>query len=583
MLIAVVAIFSYSNTFQASFNFDDLDSILNNTLVKNRHASLWEILVSSRRAIGQLSFVMNYRIGGTNVLGYHIVNLSIHILTASLLYFLVIVTCQSVHRRYTATSVAPPLIFRYQSIAVFSALLFVAHPVQTQAVTYIVQRFTSLCTLFYLAAILCYALARRNAEECSIENSPTRLRVWGYIIASLVCAILAVKTKEIAFTFPVMVLVYEFMFFHTDFKQRLNYLLLPVAVPFIVLCIMVVQAIRINGFMGLREFTQAQTSMPRIDYLFTQFRVISTYIRLIFLPVNQSVDYDYRIFTSFTWEVALSALMLGLIFLTAIWLWIRSNQIPPTPDTLYLRLMAFGVIWFFVTLSIESSIIPIVDVIFEHRLYLPLSGVMITITSAILYGASRLEYRKFTKPAITFLFLAITLILAIATYKRNTFWASDLTLWQDAYRKAPHKSRVANNYASVLISRGKGEAALPLLIASIEREPGYFAAWNNLPRVFDQIPFLKGHYKNGFEMLDKSGDVNPVYVSKWFSIALNNLGVAYLLQNDIPKAFDNYRKSLEINPSFSLARENAMSLISALPDRTQASHYTEQLPKMPNQ
>ncbi len=84
-------------------------------------------------------------------------------------------------------------------------------------------------------------------------------------------------------------------------------------------------------------------------------------------------------------------------------------------------------------------------------------------------------------------------------------------------------------------------------------------------------------------MLKKDGDVNPVYVSKWFSNAQNNHGVAYLLQDDIPKAFANYRKSLEINPSFSLARENALNLISALPDKSQAAGYSQQLSKVPNQ
>lgn len=580
ILIAVVAFFSYSNTFRAGFNFDDIDGILINTLVKSNNTGFWDIMLSSRRAIGQLSFVMNYRIGGTNVFGYHLVNLLIHVLTASLLYRLVLVTCEAAHAAPTTTrGDFPTAAFRDQDIAVFSALLFVAHPIQTQAVTYIVQRFTSLCTLFYLATILCYALARRTAEEYSIENGSKQLRVWGYITASLVCAILAVMTKEIAFTLPIMVLIYEFMFFRTHLQQRMKYLLFPVAVPISLACLMIFRTLQDTGMQGLHELTKIQTNISRIDYLFTQFRVIMTYIRLIFFPVNQNIDYDYPIYTAFTGEVALSALALGMLILTALWLWIRSNGLQSATDAPYLRLMAFGIIWFFVTLSIESSLIPIVDVIFEHRLYLPSVGALIAITAAVMFVAERFAA---SRNIVMLTLVATILILAIATFRRNAVWADELTLWQDAYLKAPRKVRVINNYAAALTVRGNGAIALPLLIKAIEISPGYFASWNNLPRAFGQIPLLRGHYWKGFEMVGPDGDVNPAMVTKWYSNALNNLGLAYQLQNNAPKAFDSYRKSLEVNPSFSLARENAMALLSALPDKAQAARYLEQLRRIPS-
>lgn len=581
--IAVVAFLAYSNTFHASFNFDDVGNILENSMVKTGNAGVWELMLSSRRAVGQLSFFMNYKLGGTNVVGYHVVNLLIHIVAACLLYLFILVTCRAANRQESDSSQTEQHVFPSQRIASFSALLFVAHPVQTQAVTYIVQRLSSLCTLFYLAAILFYAVARLNGEEDCSENKTKPLRVWGNILASIFCIVLAVKTKEIAFTLPAVVLLYEFIFFRTDFRKRLKYLLLPVAAPLIVLSLLVVQAVQKHGIIGLREFTQAETNISRIDYLLTQLRVIVTYIRLIFLPVNQNIDHDYPFFTSLTWEIAASALLLGLVFFGAVWLWLRSYKTPLSSDALYLRLMAFGIFWFFVTLSIESSIIPIIDVMFEHRIYLPMSGALITITAAIMFGADKFEHRLSTKPIVNALFISVILLLALATFKRNAVWADDLTLWRDAYSKSPNKSRVANNYAGALILRGKGESALPLLIASIEREPGYYAAWNNLARAYKQMPFLKGYYRSGFDMLLQGGEVNPVYVSKWFSNAQNNLAIAYQLQNDIPKAIDSYTKALEMNPSFELARKNALRLISTLPDKVQASRYSNQLPKQPGQ
>lgn len=579
LLIVFVCLLTYSNTFYNSFIFDDIDNINLNSAISNFSSNgSYDFFLHSRRGVGYLSFLINYRLGGLNVFGYHLFNVAIHLANALLVYGIVLTTANQ-YRNHDDEENTHWQWFHPPLIAFFPALLFAAHPVQTQAITYVVQRFTSLCALFYLSGILCYTLARQTADK---QPSP-HIKRWGWLTASLICFVLASRTKEIAFTFPFVVLIYEFMFFRTDLKNRLKYLSLPVITPLLLAAMAVFNILRVSGVHGLDLYTKVQTGISRLDYLLTQFRVIVTYIRLIFFPANQSIDYDYPISTSFTLPVALSAVALGLMLLTAICLWIRSNRVPPSPATLYLRLTAFGIIWFFVTLSIESSIIPIVDVIFEHRLYLPSTGALLAITSAIMYVVASIKPHTTALRITTTLFLTLTLILAIATYKRNTVWANDLTLWQDAYQKAPHKSRVANNYAAALILRGKGEAALPLLVASIEREPGYFAAWNNLPRVFDQIPMLRGHYRNGFEMLEKDGEVNPVYVSKWFSNAKNNLGVAYILQNNIPKAFENYRKSLEINPSFSLARENALSLISALPDRAQASRYIEQLPKIPNQ
>lgn len=581
ILISVIAFLSYSNTFYATFNFDDIDNILNNSMVKTGDTSAWNLMLTSRRAVGQLSFYMNYKAGGTNVLGFHIVNLLIHAVAAYLFYLLILVTCRISNKRFTKSNPTNQTAFPGQNLAFFSALLFVAHPIQTQAVTYIVQRLTSLCTLFYLAAIIFYAVARLNAESATGEKNPNKLKVWGYIGSSLFCAILAVKTKEIAFTLPAMVLVYEFVFFQTNLKTRLKYLLLPVATPLLLLLLMVVQAINNYGIIGLRQFTRAESNISRIDYLLTQFRVITTYIRLILLPINQNIDHDYQFFTSFTLEVAASALLLSLILSGAIWLWINSHKTSSPSDSLYLRLMAFGIIWFFVTISIESSFIPIIDVMFEHRIYLPLSGALITITSAIMYGAGKLEYRFPTKPFVTGLFITLILVLAVATYKRNAVWENDLTLWKDAYSKSPNKSRVANNYAGSLILRGKGESSLPLLIKSIEQEPGYFAAWNNLARAYKQMPSLKGYYRSGFEMLSQNGEVNPLYLSKWFSNAQNNLAIAYQLQNNIPKALESYKQSLEINPSFELARSNALRLASTLPDKALSARYIEQLPKIP--
>ena len=576
LLIIIVGLLAYSNTFNAAFNFDDVDNIKLNLAISSFSSDGLNFFLHSRRGVGFFSFFLNYRLGGLDVTGYHLVNVAIHLLNALIVYWLILITAKYYYNNYQSKQSAWDR-FQPALVALLPAMLFVAHPIQTQAVTYVVQRFTSLCTLFYLAGILFYALARCSRNPESRDDKTLSFKHWGLMGAALVCAILASKTKEIAFTFPVSILLYEFVFFRDTLLQRLKQLTIPVLVPLALSGVMFFQILSSGGLKGLSEFTKVQTNISRIDYLTTQFRVLMTYLRLLIFPVNQSIDYDFPVYTSFTWPVALSATALVIMFGTACWLWIRSQKLY-TPERFYLRLMAFGIFWFFITISIESSILPIVDVIFEHRLYLPSFGALSAIAAALLLITSKTSFA--TSRYMVCLFMPIILILALSTYQRNKVWANDLTLWQDAYSKAPNKARVANNYAAALILRGKGESALPMLVSSIEREPGYFASWNNLPRVYAQLPLLKGFYKTGFEFLQQNGDVNPVYVTRWFSNALNNLGLAYLLQDDNVKAYENFKKSLELNPQSELVRKNAFNFISSMPDRAQAAIYLAQLQKI---
>ena len=241
---------------------------------------------------------------GLDVTGYHIFNLVIHLLNALLVYWLIILTFRtpyaSAYLQKDVLKTSAP----YRWIPLFTALLFVSHPVQTQAVTYIVQRFASLSTLFYLASLVLYIKARGS-------DSSKKAR-YAFYAGSIISAILAMRTKEIAFTLPVMAVLYEFMFFRGDIKKRVLYLLPLVLTMFIIPLSMLVTQGGSTGASGIDELTKIAGSVDvsRWDYLNTQFRVIVTYIRLLFFPVNQNLDYDYPIYrTFFTPPVFLSFLV----------------------------------------------------------------------------------------------------------------------------------------------------------------------------------------------------------------------------------------------------------------------------------
>jgi protein O-mannosyl-transferase len=170
-LIAALGFFAYSNTFYSPFLFDGRSQIIDNPVIqdlKNFISDRKGYDHNPRRFIGYLSFALDYYIGGFDVIGYHIVNLLIHIANALLAYFLVLLTSRTPSMRQSADSSPPASAL----IALFSALLLVSHPIQTQAITYVIQRFASLATFFYLLSLIMYIKGRLAIEkQDDIEDS----------------------------------------------------------------------------------------------------------------------------------------------------------------------------------------------------------------------------------------------------------------------------------------------------------------------------------------------------------------------------------------------------------------------------
>jgi hypothetical protein len=450
VLIVTTTLLIYYNTFQSPFVFDDEIYILDNAKIRN----LGNFLdISGTRYIAFLTFALNYAVGGYNTFGYHLVNIVIHAINGLLIWWLVLLTFETPKMGQVGGNSQ----VRY-FIALTASLIFISHPVQTQAVTYITQRFTSLATLFYLLSIVLYIKTRFTATAGSPKGK------WFFYSASLLSAVLAMKTKEISFTLPFIIVLYEFAFFKdkTPNIKRLFYL-----IPFF-FTLAIIPLTLFAPELGLGErgvgidekirWWQIKdlTYISRHDYLLTQFRVIMTYLRLLVFPVNQNADYDYPIFHSILDpQVFLSFLFVLSIFGSAIYIFIRSRK----TGNGYALLASFGILWFFITLSVESSIIPIRDVIFEHRLYLPTVGAVIAFPTGIFY---LFEYRKMKNFVVaTFLLLLFTAVpLGVSAYSRNLVWKDGITLWKDVARKNPWNSRAHNNIGTAYAKQGLIDEAI---------------------------------------------------------------------------------------------------------------------------
>ncbi|MGD1075202.1 MAG: tetratricopeptide repeat protein [Thermodesulfovibrionales bacterium] len=534
MIIITVGVLAYSNTFQVPFLFDDFSNIVENPVIKDfryftnpvsaSDVPLYQFFKS--RFIGYATFALNYKLHGLNVTGYHILNLIIHIANALLLYLLIMLS-------FRTPSLRERSLKNYSNlIGIFSALFFVSHPIQTQAVTYIVQRLASLATMFYLLSLISYVQSRLSVS---------RVRSSSFYVVSLISAVLAMKTKEISFTLPFTITLYEFLFFTGRKIKRLLHLI-PILLTLLIIPLTFMGASQSLGdaIGAVSEVTRVMTPMSRWDYLFTQFRVIVMYIRLLFLPINQTLDYDYPLYHSlFEPEVFLSFLFLMALCFIGFYLFYRAKSKDRKSDQ-PLELIAFGVLWFFLTLSVESSIIPIVDLTFEHRLYLPSVGVFIAITTGLFIAKDKLvegklSFQKTMLPAC----VLILIIFTYATYSRNVVWQDKTTLWEDTVKKAPFNARAHNSLGFAYSSEGFIDKAMEQYQIAIRLKPDYAEPQNNLANSYES----KGLIDKAIEHYLLALRLHPDYADAHF-----NLGNIYFSEGLLDEAIEHYQISLQLNP-----------------------------------
>ncbi|MDD5435477.1 MAG: tetratricopeptide repeat protein [Nitrospira sp.] len=564
VLIAITGLIIYSNTLHSPFIFDDRLYILDNTSIQNLSNF---ISLSDVRYVTSLSFAINYAIGGFDPFGYRVFNISIHILNAVLVYWLLLLTFRTPF--FAASGSEARAGKNTNLIALFSGLLFVSHPVQTQAVTYITQRFASLATFFYLLSVVMYIKwrllskqqtnraadqqgERKNYCTSALPFSAALRRMNLLYCSSLLSAIFAMKTKEISFTLPFIIALYEFSFFsrpvHPEIQlsksKRVLYLL-----PFLLTLIIIPVSLfgpewglykpALDSGEKLRQLQiQDLTTFSRYDYLLTQFRVIVTYIRLLFFPVNQNLLYDYPVLSSFlNPQVFLSFFFLLFIFGSAVYIFYRSETL--APDS---RLIAFGILWFFITASVESSIIPIKHIIFEHRIYLPAVGIIIAFVSGIFYFLRI----KFHKSQILlninhFLLAAIILALSAAAYQRNGIWKDEITLWKDVIKKSPNKVEPHNNLGNVYGIRGRFDEAIQEYLAAIKIQPDNADVVCNLGIAYAK----KGQLDIAIQYYLAALKLKPGFVK-----ARYGLGLVYYTQGRFNDAIHEYKTALSFKPDY---------------------------------
>lgn len=431
-LLLVLIITIYSNTLDASWHLDDYQNIQTNAILHIddlKPATLWNTFFSHPTTRGKfyrpvpcLSFALNWYFGGSNVFGYHLVNIAIHFVTGFFLFLTILHLFHSpnLKDRYTGKA---------NFIALLAAVLWVVNPMQTQAITYIVQRMASMAAMFYIMGIYFFIRAR-NADIRSRRN-------WFYM-GCLLSFLFALGSKQNSATLPIALLFIEMIFYRDLGHPRVRKFFIPglVGSGLVVLILGVILFKSDNPLFFINGCTNRPFSP--LERLMTEARIVIMYISQTFYPMPNrlSIEHDITISTSLfqPWTTIPSILMI-LALVCCGFLQMKKRPV-----------LGFAILFFFLNHLIESSIICL-ELVFEHRNYLP----TLFLFFPIALGTRRLIDYYENKPGMYYILISFITLLIIgigsSTYIRNMAWKDDHSLWGDAVQKAPNSSRAFHNLA----------------------------------------------------------------------------------------------------------------------------------------
>jgi tetratricopeptide (TPR) repeat protein len=445
VLLVTVAV--YARVLPGELQFDDVASVERNPAVKDLRRfgapATWSL---PTRPLTELTLAVDYRIGRLEPFGYHATNIAIHLAAVVLVYLLSLRTLRSAGEGSPA------------AVAAVVAGLFALHPLQTESVSYVIQRAEALASLLYVAALVLLL---------ETEAAATRWRSALAYSGAVVAGAAALAAKPMAATLPAAYLLLTGVFPPAGTGRVGAGRRLALSLPFFALSGLAAwQGLHASAGSGHAGFGIEGLGLP--DYLLTQPRVLFRYLRLIALPIGQNVDPDVAVSRSLldpatiTAALVLAALATGAVLLL-------SGRVRAGPGRWEAvgRLAAFRFAWF-VLLLLPPTLVPLADVMAEHRVYLASWGVFL---AAAMAGASSMEAVGLAPRARVAVAAALLGALAVATWTRNAVWTTQVALWSDAAAKSPAKARPFQNLGWAFKQGGDHARALSAYREALERSP----------------------------------------------------------------------------------------------------------------
>ena len=494
ILLFFLTLTIYSNSLKASWHLDDYPSIVNNPKVQIDQFTPALLIQSMQhpektsywRPLSFLTFALNWYIGQNSVIGYHLVNILLHFLAASLIFLSMgcLLETPALKGKYTASA---------YFISLLTAVLWAANPMQVQAVTYIVQRMTVLAGVFCIAGVYCYLKARLTVKRSNFLI---------FMSATTVFWLLGMASKENAVMLPLILVLVELIFFKNIDEINTCKWFLTAGIAGIVAVAGIGSIFYLNGdvlsvFIGYgdRYFTLMERTL-------TQPRVIVFYLTQLFfpLPARLSIDHDIEVSTSLwhPWTTTPAMIVIAVLGVYAL------LQIKKRP------LLSFAIIFFFLNQLIESSILPL-ELVFEHRNYLPSMFLFAPVAVAAKWLLDRqYKHRRIDYVIVSGFIILLIIGFGFGTYQRNRDWQTEVSLWSDAYRKAPRLQRTVHNLAMALYeNNGHLDRALELYQRSdnlkMHRRSHRAGLYSNIAN----IHFRQGRYKDAEIYFEKAHAIAP--------------------------------------------------------------------------
>jgi len=535
VVVIAAGLLAYQNSFTGGFFDDDFGSIPENPTIRR----LWPIwqplspphrgwLTVEGRPLINLSLAVNYALGGYHVWGYHALNLAVHILAGLTLFGIV--------RR---TLLQPPLRARFgaaaNELALAIAVLWTVHPLQTESVTYVVQRAESIMGLFYLLTLYCFIRGAESPES----------RLW-YGLSVTACA-LGMASKEVMVTAPVMMLLYDRAFLSSSFRdawRRHWPLYLALSGTWIVLGVVLVSA---RVLVYVSTTAQQHFGVTWWEYLATEPGVILYYLRLSVWPSPLTLEHNWPM--ARTWlSIVPSAVAVVLLLAATVWVWKRNPA------------KGFVGAWFFLILAPSSTFVPLHDALYEHRMYLSLAAVVSLAVMGLYAVAGRKSLAVFALVAVG---LGLLTWRHNRDYQRNPHFSMGIALqkagriqeaigqFEQVLRVRPDDVLTHFDLAVALMTSGRQQEAMEQYDEVLRSRPGFAEAHYLLANILAQTGKLGdaiGHYKQALQ------------IKPDFAEAHYNLGVALEKMGRAQEAMEHYEQALRIKPDFAAAQNRLARL-----------------------
>lgn len=538
LMLVVAGFFVFAFNFQNPLFWDDTDWIINNPFVHSFSLENIENLFTKNTLAGVglksnyyrpflfLTFALNYIISGTAPLGYHLVSNGLHILNAILIFFLLL------------------SIFRNKFVAFWSAFLWLVHPLQTEAVTYISGRGDPLNVFFMLSALSLFIYKEKNG-----------LQFLGFKIFPALFLILALLSRETAIVFPFLLMILYISFISKErFIKSLKQALFKALPYFSIVLIYGILRLTVLNFDNTLNFYSKANPYTESFFIrmYTFLNVLLTYAKLMILPLGQHMERSVTIYTHFfNWPVVSSFTIAVVVF------WILRSlykkeiknskffgegsrakpEISVEIQNSHFRLWFFAVGWFFVNLGPTSGITPINAQLYEHWLYLAMLGPIIL---AVYYlDIFRKRYLKMVSIAVLVLLLVFVSFFSILSIKRNILWGDPIKFFEDILKYEPDGARINNNLGNLFYDKGEEKRAEEYYWKAVSVEDNFPQPHFNLGDILQSRNDMRG----AIVEFEKAIEIDPN-----FPYAYQKLAVIYAGQGDLASAANALEKLKIIVP-----------------------------------